>query len=90
MPDSEETEPVRLAVAQTAMRSDPRDSAEFHVSGREIRQAMREAREAGATLVHFPESAICVPDKHILSGATRPRPGRRTGSCSPGAHCGRS
>lgn len=62
------SEPVRLAVAQTAMRSDPRDSAGIRAGGRDVRRMMRKAREAGATLAHFPESAICVPDKHILSG----------------------
>jgi hypothetical protein len=62
------TKPARLAVAQTTMRSDPRDSGEIRAGGRDARRMMSKAREAGATLVHFPESAICVPDKHILSG----------------------
>src|SRR5688500_8689932 len=65
MPESDH---VRLAVAQTTMRSEPRDSAEFRAGGRDIRRMMSEAHDAGATLVHFPESAICVPDKYILSG----------------------
>lgn len=63
-----ETKLVRLAVAQTLLREDPRDGAEFRDSAGDVRRLMREAREAGATLVHFPESAICLPDKHILCG----------------------
>jgi predicted amidohydrolase len=62
-----ETKSLRLAVAQTVVRQDPRDSAELRESGREIRRLMRAAREAGARLVHFPEGATCFPDKRILS-----------------------
>ncbi|RJQ71986.1 carbon-nitrogen hydrolase family protein [Pseudonocardiaceae bacterium YIM PH 21723] len=63
-----ETNHVRLAVAQHVLREDPRDTGEFRASGRDIRQLMREARAAGATLVHFTESATCLPSKYILSG----------------------
>lgn len=36
-------------------------------AGREIRHMMREAREAGARLVHFTEGATCAPNKRIMS-----------------------
>lgn len=62
---------VRLAVAQTILREDPRNSNELRESGREVRRLMREAREAGARVVHFPEGAACSPHKRIMS-ATGP------------------
>ena len=33
-----------------------------------MRRLMREAREAGARLIHFPEGATCSPNKRIMSG----------------------
>ncbi|MCS7476920.1 carbon-nitrogen hydrolase family protein [Umezawaea endophytica] len=63
-----ETKHVRLAVAQTVLREGPRDDTELRDSGSDVRRLMREAREAGATLVHFPESATCLPDKYRLCG----------------------
>jgi predicted amidohydrolase len=62
-----ETKSLRLAVAQTVVRQDPRATAELRESGREIRRSMRAAREAGARVVHFPEGATCFPDKRIMS-----------------------
>jgi hypothetical protein len=58
---------MRLAVAQTTLRGDPRNRDELRASGREIRQLMSEAREAGARLIHFPEGATCSPHKLIMS-----------------------
>lgn len=62
---------ICLAVAQMTVRSDPRDAAEFRESGQEMRHLMRQAHNAGAKLVHFPEGATCFPNKRILS-ATGP------------------
>jgi predicted amidohydrolase len=58
---------VRLAVAQMTARDDPRDVAALRAGGLEMRQLMREAREAGARMVHFPEGATCCPSKRIIS-----------------------
>lgn len=69
---------VRLAVAQTPLRQDPRDGGALRATGRELRGLMREAHEAGARIVHFPEGALCSPDKHVLAagrdGAARWEP----------------
>ncbi len=58
---------LRMAVAQTTLRSDPSNSVQLRESGREIRCLMCEAHEAGARLVHFPEGATCSPHKRIMS-----------------------
>lgn len=58
---------LRLAVAQTTYADDPRDIDKLRRSGQEIRRLMREAREAGARLIHFPEGATCSPNKRIMS-----------------------
>jgi predicted amidohydrolase len=58
---------VRLAVAQTAACDDPRNIDELHDSGLAMRRLMREARQAGARVVHFPEGTICSPSKRIMS-----------------------
>jgi predicted amidohydrolase len=62
-----ETKSVRLAVAQTTFFNDPRDISGLRASGVEMRRLMREAHKAGARLVHFPEGAICSPNKRIMS-----------------------
>lgn len=62
-----EAKRVRLAVAQTVAWEDPRDSAGLRASGAELRSVMREAREAGARVVHFPEGATCAPHKLVMS-----------------------
>jgi len=62
-----ETRPMRLAVAQVTVHPDPRDAAALRDSGRQIRGLMREAHQAGARLVHFPEGATTCPDKKIMS-----------------------
>jgi len=58
---------VRLAVAQTVIREDPRDATELRASGADLRSLMREAHRAGARLVHFPEGATCFPHKRVMS-----------------------
>jgi predicted amidohydrolase len=58
---------MRLAVAQTALREDPRNSDELRASGRDIRRLMREAQTSGARLIHFPEGATCSPHKLVMS-----------------------
>ncbi|MCF3643265.1 carbon-nitrogen hydrolase family protein, partial [Rhizobium sp. TRM95111] len=62
-----EARQVRLAVVQTAFHDDPRDADALHRSGLEMRHLMRQARQAGARIVHFPEGAICSPNKRIMS-----------------------
>lgn len=44
--------PIKLATAQSRISPDVREN------GREVRRLMHEARSAGASLVHFPESAV--------------------------------
>jgi predicted amidohydrolase len=58
---------VRLAAAQTLVREDPRNVEALRESGREVRALMRDAGAQGARLVHFPEGAICFPDKFVMS-----------------------
>lgn len=58
---------VRLAVAQTITRTDPRDTAQLRAAGAQARQLMRDAHRAGADLVHFQEGATCWPNKRIMS-----------------------
>lgn len=58
---------VRLAVAQTPVREDPRDADALRASGRQVRALMREASARGARIVHFPEGAICFPHKLVMS-----------------------
>ncbi|MFE9426537.1 carbon-nitrogen hydrolase family protein [Kitasatospora sp. NPDC006697] len=58
---------VRLAVAQTPVREDPRDAEGLRAAGREVRALMREASARGARIAHFPEGALCFPHKLLLS-----------------------
>jgi predicted amidohydrolase len=60
---------LRLAVAQTTLRGDPRDPAALRGSGREIRRLVRDGHRAGARLLHFPEGATCAPRKKVMSVA---------------------
>jgi predicted amidohydrolase len=62
-----ETRLMRLATAQVVAREDPRDGAQLRQSGHEVRELMRQAHRAGARIVHFPEGAICAPNKWIMS-----------------------
>jgi len=61
------TQSVRLAVAQTSLRTDPGDAAGFVAAGREIRSLMSLAHERGADLIQFPETALCSPAKRRVS-----------------------
>ena len=58
---------VRLATAQIVVRDDPRDSGQLRQSGHDVRDLMRQARRAGARIIHFPEGATCSPHKRIMS-----------------------
>ncbi|MFL5995698.1 MAG: carbon-nitrogen hydrolase family protein [Streptomyces sp.] len=58
---------VRLAVALSPVREDPRDVEALRESGREVRALMHEASAEGARIVHFPEGAICFPNKLVMS-----------------------
>ncbi len=60
---------IRLAVAQIVAGDDPGDRAALQATGAAMRQLLREAATAGARLVHFPEGALCAPDKWLLSSA---------------------
>ncbi|WP_324608505.1 carbon-nitrogen hydrolase family protein [Streptomyces sp. ATexAB-D23] len=60
---------VRLAVAQSLVRNDPGDAEALRESGRGVRALMRVAAGQGARVVHFPEGAICFPDKRVMSVA---------------------
>lgn len=66
-PTAAEIKSVRLAVAQTTLFNDPRDTSALRASGVEMRRLMREAHDAGARLVHFPEGTTCWPNKRIMS-----------------------
>ncbi|MGK9203882.1 carbon-nitrogen hydrolase family protein [Sinorhizobium meliloti] len=58
---------IRLAVAQTSLFNDPRDTTALHASGAEMRSLMEAAHRAGARLIHFPEGATCSPNKRVMS-----------------------
>jgi predicted amidohydrolase len=58
---------LRIAVAQSTVRHDPTNASLLHESGAEVRRLMKQAADAGARLVHFPEGAICSADKRIMS-----------------------
>jgi predicted amidohydrolase len=66
-PDEPAGKSLRLAVAQTSVCLDPRDAEAFRANGAEMHHLMRQASEAGARLIHFPEGTICFPHKRILS-----------------------
>lgn len=71
-PDDCAIRATRMAVAQTSLFNDPRDSSALHASGAEMRRLMRDAHKAGARVIHFPEGTTCSPHKRIMS-ATGPR-----------------
>ena len=56
-----------IAVAQTALRPDPRSRAQLRESGARVRELMAYAEAAGAALVQFPEGALISPEKRIVS-----------------------
>lgn len=65
--DKSASSSIRLAVAQSSLFTDPRDISALHASAMEMRSLMKEARKAGARLVHFPEGATCSPNKRVMS-----------------------
>lgn len=69
MPDPHQLDArrLRLAVAQTTHRQDPYDRDAFRAAGRQIRELMRQARDADADVIQFCEATLCFPDKHALS-----------------------
>ena len=64
-----ETTPLRLATAQVTISEDPRDQAKLRQSGQQVQELMRQAGQAGARVIHFPEGATCSPHKRIMSVA---------------------
>jgi predicted amidohydrolase len=58
---------LRLSVAQLTVHDDPADGAALRDSGERIRRLMREARAAGARLLHLPEGALTCPGKRVMS-----------------------
>jgi len=62
---------LRLSVAQLQIQPDPGDTAAVRECGEQIRHLMREARAAGARLLHLPEGALACPSKRVMS-ATGP------------------
>ncbi|MCV3207583.1 carbon-nitrogen hydrolase family protein [Mesorhizobium sp. YC-39] len=58
---------IWVAVAQTSLFNDPRDSVALRASGTEMRRLMRDAQKAEARVVHFPEGTTCCPNKRIMS-----------------------
>jgi predicted amidohydrolase len=65
--DDAVTRRVVIATAQSVLRPDPRVPDQLSASGTGIRAVMRDASQAGASLVHFPEGALCSPHKRIVS-----------------------
>ncbi|KPH99594.1 Nitrilase/cyanide hydratase and apolipoprotein N-acyltransferase [Actinobacteria bacterium OK074] len=64
-----EVKRVRLAVAQSAVVEDPCGERELRAAARGVRDLMRQARAAGARVVHFPEGAMGAPGRSALSAA---------------------
>jgi len=58
---------MRLAVAQTTLRDDPRRIDELREAACEVRRLMLRAHDEGAKLAHFPEGATCSPHKLVMS-----------------------
>ncbi|MEU0092691.1 carbon-nitrogen hydrolase family protein [Kribbella sp. NPDC006257] len=66
MPETTQTI-LRIAVAQSTVREDPTDADGLRASGAEARRFLQDAAAAGARLVHFPEGALCFPNKYVMS-----------------------
>ncbi len=58
---------ITVAAAQLPLFPDPGDDAQVRASGAAVRDLMRQARDRGARLVHFPEGALTSPGKRIMS-----------------------
>jgi predicted amidohydrolase len=67
--EADESSPrlVLIATAQSVLRPDPRSRDQLRASGARVRAAMRDAAVGGASLVHFPEGALCAPHKRVVS-----------------------
>ena len=65
--DHAEPRRMVIATAQSVLRPDPRSPDQLRASGMGIRAVMRDASQAGASLVQFPEGALCSPHKRIVS-----------------------
>lgn len=63
----QEVRNIRIAVAQNRVCEDPVNADDIRTCGDEIRQLMQRARQKGARLVHFPEGALCSPNKFVMS-----------------------
>lgn len=62
-----EMNPFRLATVQLTVRENPGDQGQLRQSGHDVRELMRQARAAGARIIHFPEGATCSPHKRVMS-----------------------
>ncbi len=58
---------VLIATTQCVLRPDPCSREQIRESGAWICTALRDAAAAGASLVHFPEGAMCAPHKRVVS-----------------------
>jgi predicted amidohydrolase len=58
---------LTVAAAQLPLSPDPGDVTQIKASGATVRALMRQARAAGAGLVHFPEGALTSPHKRVMS-----------------------
>ena len=58
---------VLIATVQSVLRPDPRSLEQLRESGSRVRAVMCDAAAAGASLVHFPEGALCAPHKRVVS-----------------------
>ena len=58
---------VVIASAQSVLPPGPQRRDQLHERGTRVRAVMRDAAAAGASLVHFPEGALCSPHKRLVS-----------------------
>jgi predicted amidohydrolase len=56
-----------VAAAQLPLLPDPGDAGQVRAAGAAVRDLMRQARDRGARLVHFPEGALTSPGKRVMS-----------------------
>lgn len=55
-----------------------------------MRRLMRNAQEAGARLIHFPEGTTCWPNKRIMSESDPRKSALLTGRGLNGRYCGKN
>jgi predicted amidohydrolase len=65
--DENSSRHVLIATAQCVLRPDPRSRDQLRESGAQVRSALHDAAAVGASLVHFPEGALCAPHKRVVS-----------------------